>query len=432
MKRIILLVALLTGLSAGASGADLNKRFDYTIGFTPHVAAVRHIGMILEYVNCPDTQGWNFETGYRVDRVRKGGLDYFTIRMDNSWYRFRSVVGDNGTFEGVPVDCCFRIGISIDLNCITVTDELGTIYYFGDNPGEKEPGVYREFDTKDRWASSWLLRRIELPGSSRYYDFKWERMADGKSHMKEIVTPFEKTQIRYQDGKTPLPTYIKSVHENKQATKAVALFYTDGVLSSARVSAKGEYTFAHDPATGYLSQINAPDGSIKRLSYSKDGDNMACALSNFSADGKLAERIDINFGYGLRTDSRKVEAFDDQGSSTLEEKFFYEKSICHRQYTSTSDGHFMEIITYYPEESIESASPEQKVVLNAMLGLNMVGARIKQSINKDGKIIIRRYEMGRFSDITLYLPAKMYQSSPGEPEKLVREYNWDKYGDIVR
>lgn len=430
MKRIVLLIALLCVSASSASArCGLCSSENNTPGFVASSVIVRDFTLDLEYSASPWMSGWNFEKALRVDRERRGGLDYFTVRFPDRECSFRSVVGDNGTFEGVPVDSRLMIGISPDLNSITVTNELGQIFYFGDNPGEKEYGPYRESDSQDIWASSWLLRRIELPGSTRYLDFKWEKTADGKSHLKEIVTPFEKVVIRYKDG---LPDYFKVIHEDQFTNKGTACFYTDGVLSSARVSAKGEYKLSYDSTSGYLSRLDAPDGCFKLFEYAEDKGKLKCTVRRFCKDGKEKEKVESTLGNGMRLESREKTEYQGEESTVTCETFYYRDGLLRSISSSSSDGHSKSCGFRYPAESIESASPEQKVALNAMLGLNMEGLVVSRTVNEDGKTSVYRYDYGRYSDISLYLPSKLYVTSTGEKsERLSKEFNWDKYGEPV-
>lgn len=223
--------------------------------------------------------------------------DIFTIHIPSGSFSF-VVENVNGVFSAKSTNNNLKISFSSNQNCITIIDEKGITYYFGDDPESYAVTPYREYVNNNHgWPTAWLLRKIELPGGKEI-NFTWvsythngisfgrtvgsDVIQDWKnslwgsgtdynptyhsaqdlgiltddyeypyeSHLSSITFPSGAISFSYDGANNPLIRRVIVTNNLGTIVKDVTLTYgsglTAGLLQDVRISDLGKYTFTYD------------------------------------------------------------------------------------------------------------------------------------------------------------------------------------------
>lgn len=203
--------------------------------------------------------------------------DFFTINLPSGNYSFCAVKNSSGEYEAVSTNNNLKISFSSRQECITVTDDKGIIYYFGDIPGSSSVTGYREnVNNNHGWTTAWMLRKIELPGQDRKIDFSWSRfthngISPGPKLGSDVLMDYKNPLWGHGDDTTP--TY--------NSAQDLGLLVED-------------YDY---PYESHISSISFPLGTVS-FSYDRSNNPLIRTATVSNCSGTVVKTARMTYGSG--------------------------------------------------------------------------------------------------------------------------------------
>ena len=229
----------------------------------------------------------HLHSGWDYDDVTDTQHDVFTLHLPHGNYTFFLEKDANGKWNAVTADNLLKIEVESVL-AFKVTDGNGIVYHFGGGELNDNP-CYELYH--GRYATSWMLRQIVLPGANRTIDFEWDEVY----HSALVYGPFLGGDI--------LEDHKEQYHNVPDDTNPT---YTSA-SEAGLVCHFGEYN-----EVLHLKQVRFPGGQVD-FTYKSTTNPLLEKILVTNMFGTAVRQID--FDYGTGSDERLLMSvdFSDEG-----------------------------------------------------------------------------------------------------------------------
>ena len=233
----------------------------------------------------------HLHSGWDYDDVTDTQHDVFTLHLPHGNYTFFLKKNAGGGWDAVTTDNLLKIEVENTL-AFKVTDGNGIVYHFGGGNLNDNP-CYELYH--GRYATSWMVRQIVLPGINRTIDFEWE----GVYQSALVYGPFLGGDV-LEDHKEQ----FRNVPDDTNPT------YTSA-SELGLVCHFGEYN-----EVLHLKQVRFPGGQVD-FTYKSRTNPLLEKMKVTNMFGTAVRQVD--FGYGTGRDERLLTTvdFSDEGVYTF-------------------------------------------------------------------------------------------------------------------
>lgn len=231
----------------------------------------------------------NAHSGWTYDMLRDTQHDLFTLHLPSGDYTFLLNASGN-SYTAVSCNNLLKIEV-VSKFAFKVTDEQGVVYHFGNDSSNSNEYV-EYYPCGYSYATSWMLRKIVLPGTGREIDFTWQEVRHatlgvGNLPAGDVLNDYKENLGTVPND--PTPTYT-SANE------------------SGQVDDYGNYNEVLQ-----LKQVVFPGGKID-LTYQATQNPLLSKISVSNMFGTTVRAIDFTYGTGTSQALLLSASFSDIGS----------------------------------------------------------------------------------------------------------------------